>query len=195
MEVTKVKHIQEKVTVLRARQNGRHDESLSLEDCPDKPEKAFLDALATLAACVVARAKGCVTFKAAKPGEGKASEYFTLTGVTMSRNVNGRRQFTISCKMDLGWGEKGASLALLLEPDEEREDGPNVLSKEELAAIEALFAEGNRYAEGARETQGEMDMEDGGAAPGEEDEGDATPDGSDPFAPESTAAAKPSLVS
>lgn len=191
MEVTKVKFIGEEVTVLRTKPNGRHDEGLSLEKCPDPPEESFKDALARVEACLVERAKGKVTFKKAPADAGKASEQFTLTGISMSRSVNGRRQFTASCKIDLGWGEKGASLALLLEPDEER-DGEsgigngNVLTDEELEAIESLFAEGNRYAEGHRETQREMPLGEG--------EDEAAPDGTDPFDPESEEAGEPALA-
>lgn len=185
MEVTKVYHLNGETTVLRTKPNGRHDEGLSLEKCPDDPEDAFFDAMATVEACLVERAKGRVTFKKAPPDEGKASKYFTLTGITMSRSSNGRRQFTASCKINLGWGEKGASLALLLEPDEERdgESGTgngNVLTDEELEAIESLFDEGNRYAEGHRETQREMEL-------GGDDDPDG-PDGSDPFDEEQKAA-------
>lgn len=181
-EVTKVYHLNDKTTVLRTQENGKHEEGLSLEACPDKPKKDFLDALAHLDATLVARAKGCVTFKAAKPDEGKASKYFTLTGITMSRTPGGRRKFTASCKIDLGWGEKGASLADLLEPDDEAGEGKaNVLTEEELDAIKALFEQARLYAEGERETQAKMDLEEG-----EAEEGQAA----DPFDPAAAAEAE-----
>lgn len=167
MEVTKVKRLNELTTVEWTKPNGRHNEDGSLKDCPDQPHKEFLDQLATVEADLVARAKGRVTFKAAKAGTGRASENFTLTGISMTRNSAGRRQFSASAKADFGWGETGVSLPFLLEPDPEKPStSDNVLSKQELANIEELFEQAQKYATGERH-QATLDLE-----PGEDDPAD-----------------------
>ena len=150
MEVTKVKRLNDLTTVLRTSKNGGHVETHALEDCPDVPDKDFLDQLATVEADLVA-----------KSGFGKNFGWgFTLTGISMSRNRNGRRQFTPSAKLDMGWGETGTSLSLLLEPDSEKPStADNVLTKVELENIEQLFVEGAKYATGERH-QSKLEIED-----------------------------------
>jgi hypothetical protein len=150
MEVTKVKVLNDLTTVLWTKPNGRHTEKGSLEECPDTPHKDFLDQLATVEADL-----------AAKVGFGKKFEgRFTLTGISLTRNSAGRRQFSPSAKVDFGWGETGVSLPLLLEPDSEKPDtADNVLSQHELENVEQLFAEGLKYAEGERH-QATLKLED-----------------------------------
>lgn len=170
MEVTKVRRINEATTVEWTEPNGRHTTHSVLSDCPDQPEKDFLDQFATVEADL-----------AAKIGFGKKfGERFTLTGVTMSRNRAGRRQFVPTAKVDWGWGEIGGTLPLLLEPDSEKPSGAdNVLTEAELANIEQLFAEAARYAKGERE-QTTLDLEEEG---GEEEP-------ADPFDPAAAAEAE-----
>lgn len=174
MEVKKVRRINEATTVEWTQPNGRHTTEAALNDCPDQPEKDFLDQFATVQADL-----------AAKIGFGKKfGERFTLTGVTMSRNRAGRRQFVPTAKVDWGWGEIGGTLPLLLEPDTEKPSGAdNVLTDVELANIEQLFAEAKRYAGGEREQA---------TLPLEEDE-EAEEDG-DPFDPEKIEEGEPALA-
>lgn len=161
MEVTKVKRLNEKTTVLWRAPNGRHHHNSELEECPDVPHDAFLDQFATVEADLKARI-----------GFGKKFEGgFTLTGISMTRNNGGRRQFTVSANMNLGWGDTGTSLPFLLEPDSEKPStADNVLSPNELKNIEELFDQALKYAQGERH-QATLALED------KEPDGPAFPEG------------------
>lgn len=158
-EVTKVKRLHEKTTVLWTVPNGSHVEGGSLEECPDVPSSEFLGALAKVEVDLMAKAKARITFKA--KGDGSS---LTLTGVSMTRNNAGRRQYKPSAIVDLGWGTTGVSLPLLLEPDAESDSGAdNVLTDGEHKHLRELFALALKYAEGERH-QATLDIE-----PGEEE--------------------------
>ena len=90
----------------------------------------------------------------------KFAKGFKLTGVSVTPNANGRRQFVPSVKIDFGWGEKGTALSLLLEPDEDkkRTTGANVLTDDELKRMDALFDLGAKYADGERH-QAKLELE------------------------------------
>ena len=153
MEVTQVKRLNDQTTILWTTPNGRYVENHDLTNCPDVPHVEFLDILATVEADLVAKAGLGVRF-------GNA---FTLTGIAMSRNAAGRRQFVPSMKLDFGWGETGASMSLLLEPDAEnkRTTGANVLTDFELKNIEQLLEEGADYTRGTRH-QIELELDEAG---------------------------------
>ncbi len=155
MEVTQVKRLNDATSVLWTTRNGQHEEKHSLDDCPDVPEKDFLDQMATVEADIVAK-----TGFGAKFGAG-----FTLTGISMSRNAAGRRQYVPHVKVNFGWGETGAAMSLLLAPDDEqkRTTGKNVLTPAELANIEQLFELGGKYATGSRHQQ-KLELEEKEAA-------------------------------
>lgn len=142
MEVTQVKRLNDQTTILWTTPNGQHIEHHDLTNCPDVPREEFLEQLALVESDLVKR-----TGFGAKFGEG-----FTLTGIAMSRNSAGRRQFVPSVKVNFGWGETGAAMSLLLEPDAEkkRTTGANVLTEKEVTQIETLFKLGAMYAEGKR---------------------------------------------
>jgi hypothetical protein len=149
MEVTKVKILNELTTIEGTAPNGRHTSGWDLTDCPDKPHKEFLAALELVRGDLLAKT----------PFGKKFGDGFTLTGISVSRNTAGRRQFSASAKIDFGWGETGVSIPLLLAYDMEKQGADNVLSETETAHVDELFAEGLRYYEGARH-QTELALED-----------------------------------
>lgn len=164
-EVTKVKRLNEETTVLWETPNLGARTKHALEDCGDTPNKDFLDQMATVEADLIART-----------GFGKKfAERLTLTGITMSRNSAGRRQFKPSAKLDIGWGETGISLPLMLAPDSDKPEAGNVLTDVEVKNIETLFELGLEYAQGERHQKGL-------ALDGEGDDPDGGGDGEDPFA-------------
>jgi hypothetical protein len=142
MDITQVKRLNDQTTIVWTSPNGQHTENHDLTNCPDVPKKEFLDAMATVEADLTIRT-----------GFGpKFAKGFKLTGISVTRNAAGRRQFVPSVKVDFGWGETGAAMPLLLEPDAEkkRTTGTNVLTPEGLANIEKLFELGAEYADGKR---------------------------------------------
>ncbi len=151
MEVTQVKRTDEKTTVLWTVPNGRHTAKGSLEGCTDVPEQDFLDQMATVEADLGARTKF-----------GKAFERgLTLTGISMTRNHGGRRQYTPSVLIDFGWGPNGHSMPFLLEPDSEQGAGSEkVLTPAEHKNIETLFELAARYTEPANRHQSKLELED-----------------------------------
>jgi len=150
MEVTKVKRLNDLTTVEWTKPNGRHTEAGSLEECPDTPKKDFLDQFATVEVDLIAKT----------PFGKKFGDSFTLTGISLTRNAKGRRQFSPSGKIDFGWGEIGVSMPLLLEHDDEGgSTAENVLTETETENIDQLFALAAEYATGARE-QATLDLED-----------------------------------
>ncbi len=142
MEVTQVKRLNDQTTILWTTPNGQHTEHHDLTNCPDVPKEDFLEQLKLVEADIVAR-----TGFGSKFGGG-----FTLTGIAMTRNSAGRRQYVPTIKVDFGWGETGMAMSLLLAPDDEkkRTTGKNVLTEKEVTQIEALFMLGAKYAEGSR---------------------------------------------
>ena len=146
MDITQVKRVNDQMTVLWTTPNGRHLELHELTKCPDPPDKDFLEQLDTVEADIIAR-----TGFGKKFGDG-----LTLTGISVTKNAAGRRQFVPSVKLDFGWGEVGAATALLLEPDEDgkRTTGANVLTDFELRNIEELFDLAAKYASGERHQTG-----------------------------------------
>jgi hypothetical protein len=178
-EVTKVRMLNRQTTVLWETPNGSDRTKCALEECADTPSKDFLDQFATVEADLAGKASFGKKF----------GDSFTLTGVTMSRNRGGRRQFVPTAKVDFGWGETGVTLPLLMEPDSEKPGtGDNVLTKVELENIEELFKLGLAYAQGERE-QAELDLqgnagddEEGGDDDDDEGGDDDGEEGVDPFA-------------
>ena len=150
MEVTQVKRLNDQTTVIWTTPNGQHLEYHELVNCPDVPEQGFREQMLLVEAGLVAK-----TGFGEKFGKG-----FTLTGISMTRNAAGRRQFTPSAKVNFGWGETGSALSLLLEPDAEnkRTTGANVLTERELTQIETLFKLGAKYAAGERH-QAKLDLD------------------------------------
>lgn len=142
MEVTQVKRLNDQVTILWTTPNGQHLEHHDLTNCPDVPNEDFLEQFKLVEADIVER-----TGFGAKFGKG-----FTLTGISMTKNAAGRRQYVPSVKVNFGWGETGAAMSLLLEPDAEnkRTTGKNVLTKPQLTQIVTLFKLGAKYAAGER---------------------------------------------
>ncbi len=151
LEVIQIKRLNEKTTVLWTTPNGQHVEHHDLTNCPDVPKEDFLEQLKLVEADLVKR-----TGFGSKFGAG-----FTLTGMSMTRNSAGRRQFSPSGMLDFGWGETGAAMAYLLEPDDEgkRTTGANVLTDKEVTQIETLFKLGAKYAAGERH-QSKLALED-----------------------------------
>ena len=86
----------------------------------------------------------------------------TLTGIAVTKNAAGRRQFVPTVMLNFGWGDVGASAAILLEPDDEgkRTTGENVLTPVEVENIEHLFKLAGEYASGERHQTG-LALEDG----------------------------------
>lgn len=160
MEVTKVKRLNDVTTVEWKRANGRHDELGQLAECPDTPNADFLIAFAAVQVALIAKT----------PFGKKFSDSFTLTGVSVTKNAKGRRQFSPSGKIQFGWGEIGVSMPLLLEHDGDGGTAENVLTEKETENIDDLFNQALRYAQGERE-QATLDLKDGEAAA----------DGEDPF--------------
>ncbi len=146
MDITQVKRLNETTTVLWTTPNGRHVETHELTKCPDPPDKDFLEQFDLVEEDLIAR-----TGFGKKFGDG-----LTFTGIAVTKNAAGRRQFVPSVKLDFGWGEVGAATALLLEPDDEgkRTTGANVLTAFELGNIEHLFELAAKYAEGERHQTG-----------------------------------------
>ena len=152
MEVTQVKRLNDQTTVVWETPNGRHVETHELTKCPDPPNKDFLEQLDLVEADLIAR-----TGFGKKFGDG-----LTFTGISVTKNAAGRRQFVPSVLLDFGWGEVGSATALLLEPDDEgkRTTGANVLTPFELRNIEHLFELAEDYAGGERHQTGlELDDE------------------------------------
>lgn len=143
-EFSKVKRVNKGVTILWSSPNGQHREEGSLKDCPDTPNGDFLDQMATVEADIV----GKIGFGA------EFARSFTLTGITLSRNNNGRREFTPSATMDFGWGVKGFSIPTLLEPDDEAGSSSKVLTASELSNMEELFNQAALYVDGNRHQAG-----------------------------------------
>ena len=146
MDVQQVKRINDQTTVEWTTPNGQHQEHHDLTNCPDVPKEEFLDIMETVEADLVAR-----TGFGAKFGNG-----FKLTGISVSKNAAGRRQFIPKVIVNFGWGETGAAMSLLLEPDDEkkRTSGKNVLTENELKNIEHFLKLGGEYAEGERHQGG-----------------------------------------
>ena len=155
MQVTQVKRLNDQTTVLWTTPNGQHTENHDLTNCPDVPKEDFLEQLKAVEALIVAK-----TGFGSKFGGG-----FTLTGIAMTRNSAGRRQFVPTIKVDFGWGETGMAMSYLLEPDDEnkRTTGKNVLTEKEVTQIETLFKLGAKYADGERH-QLKLELEDEAAA-------------------------------
>lgn len=150
MLVLQVKRLNDQTTVVWTTPNGQHAENHDLTNCPDVPNEEFLDIMETVEADLVART-GFGT---------KFAKGLKLTGISVSKNAAGRRQFVPTVKIDFGWGEIGAPMALLLEPDEEgkRTTGKNVLTANELKNIEEFLLQGGKYADGERH-QGGLQLE------------------------------------
>lgn len=147
MSVRKVKYLSERMTVERVEANGRHTETLLLEGCPDPPKESFLDALEAVRKDALARlGLGAQFTKATK-----------ISGVTVSRDGQGHRQFKLSATVETKTGVSGFSLPLMREKVES-EEGVTVLSAIELKRIEKLLGEAENYALGAR-IQGELDLD------------------------------------
>ena len=142
MEVTQVKRLNDQVTVIWTTPNGQHLEHHDLTNCTDVPKDDFLEQLKLVEEVLVTR-----TGFGAKFAKG-----FKLTGISMTRNAAGRKQYVPSVKVDFGWGETGSAMSLLLAPDDEnkRTTGKNVLTGNEVTQIETLFLLGAKYAEGDR---------------------------------------------
>ena len=142
MEVTQVKRLNDQTTVVWTTPNGQHTEHHDITNCPDVPTEDFLGQFKLVEADLVAR-----TGFGSKFGTG-----FTLTGIAMTRNAAGRRQFVPTIKVNFGWGETGMAMSYLLEPDAEkkRTTGANVLTEEEINRIQVLFKLGAKYAAGER---------------------------------------------
>lgn len=150
MDIKKVKRLNDLTTVEWTKPNGRHTEAGSLEECPDTPKKEFLDQFATVQADLIAKT----------PFGKKFADSFTLTGVSLTKNAKGRRQFSPSGKIQFGWGEIGVSMPLLLEHDDEGgSTAENVLTEAETRNIDELFALAEDYVSGERE-QATLDLED-----------------------------------
>lgn len=148
MEVTHVKQTSTGVTVRWTQENGKHEESTALENCPDGPNTDFDAAMDAVEADIVRRCviKGATFAKA-----------FTLTGVSVSRDSAGNRQFKPSGVLSYGWGESGQSLPILRQKVED-ESGVSVLGDIELAHIDTLLTEAAKYASGTRD-QGELGLD------------------------------------
>lgn len=142
MEVTQVKRLNDQTTVLWTTPNGQHVEHHELVNCPDVPKEDFLEQLKLVESDLVKRTGFGERF----------AKGFKLTGVSMTRNSAGRRQFVPTVKVNFGWGETGMGMSLLLEPDDEkkRTTGANVLTAKEVTQIETLFKLGAKYANGER---------------------------------------------
>ncbi len=142
MDITQVKRVNDQTTIVWTTPNGQHEEHHELTACPDVPDQLFLEAMAAVEADLVKRTG---------LGE-KFAKVFKLIGVSVTPNANGRRQFVPKVKIDFGWGEKGAAMSLLLEPDDEgkRTTGKNVLTDVEVKRLDALFECGAAYATGER---------------------------------------------
>ena len=140
--ITKVKHHDGKTTVEWTDPNGKHLESTTLTDCPDPPKKSFLEALAAVEQEVVRRI-GI---------QGKSfSAAFSLTGVTVSTNIHGHRQFKPSGYLRCGYGGgTGMSLPLLREKVDD-EGGDSVLSDVALKRFEKLLSEALAYSKQDRQ--------------------------------------------
>ncbi len=150
MEVTQVKRTDEKTTVLWTVPNGRHTAKGSLEDCTDVPEQDFLEAMDVVEGDLCARTKFGEAFERG----------LTLTGLSMTRNRGGRRQYTPSVLIDFGWGPNGHSMPFLLEPDSEQGAGTEkVLTEEEHEHIETLFNLAARYTKPANRHQSKLALE------------------------------------
>lgn len=152
-DITQVKRLNETTTVVWTTPNGRHVELHELHRCPDPPGQDFLDQMDTVEADLIAR-----TGFGKKFGDG-----VTLTGVSVTKNSGGRKQFVPTIMIGFGWGEVGAATPLLLAPDDEgkRTTGENVLTDVELRNIEHLFELAAAYAGGERHQTG-LGLEDGG---------------------------------
>ncbi len=153
--ITQVKRLNDQTTVLWTTPNGQHTEHHDLTNCPDVPKEDFLEQLKLVESDLVAR-----TGFGSKFGSG-----FTLTGISMTHNSAGRRQFVPTIKVDFGWGETGMAMSILLAPDAEnkRTTGKNVLTEKEVTQIETLFKLGAQYAEGDRH-QSKLALDDKEAA-------------------------------
>ncbi len=142
MGITQVKWLKDQMTVLWTTPNGQHVEHHDLTNCPDFPKAEFIEQLQLVESDLVAK-----TGFGTKFGSG-----FTLTGIAMTHNSAGRRQFVPSVKVNFGWGETGGAMPILLAPDDEnkRTTGKNVLTEKEVTQIETLFKLGAKYADGDR---------------------------------------------
>ena len=152
MDITQVKRLNDQTSIVWTTPNGQHVEHHELTNCPDVPKEDFLEQMQLVEALLVKK-----TGFGAKFGEG-----FTLTGISLTHNAAGRRQFVPSVKVNFGWGETGAAMSLLLEPDAEkkRTTGANVLTEAEVTQIETLFKLGAKYADGERhQSRLELDNE------------------------------------
>lgn len=150
MEVKEFKRLNGKTTVHRVSLNQGHEEDHILKGCPDTPSKDFLDQLATVEADLVAR-----TGFGQKFGKG-----FKLTGIAVSKSASGRRQYTPTVLVDYGWGETGAAMPYLLEPDgpKKKTTVANVLTANELTNVETLLELALEYANGERH-QAKLDLD------------------------------------
>lgn len=147
--ISKVKHHDGRTSVEWTEPNGKHLASASLVDCPDVPEASFLEALEAVQTEILRRI-GITGQTFAKA--------FVLTGISVSTNLHGHRQFKPSAYLRCGYGGgTGISLPLLREKVE-AEGGDNVLSDVALKHVEKLLAEGARYANQER-AQGELGLD------------------------------------
>lgn len=135
-EVTEVRRLKEKTSVLYRKRNGQHFENGGLEGCPDVPSKDFLDQWATVEADLAAKVALGAKFTAR----------LKLTGYSVSWNKAGRAQYTPKVSIDFGAGTTFTALPFYLEPDETKKgDGAKVLTKVELENIRTLFELGLEY--------------------------------------------------
>lgn len=157
-EVTEVRRLKEKTSVLYRRKNGQDFETGGLEGCKDVPESDFLDMWAVVQADL-----------AAKVGLGqKFADRLTLTGYSVTWNNAGRAQYTPKVAIDFGAGTTFTALPFYLEPDETRKtEGGKVLTKVELENIKHLFELGLAYLKPAGRHQTKLDIK-GGSGPGED---------------------------
>ena len=156
MEVTQVKQTGKGITVRWTLPNGNHTSKTELEDCPDNPSDEFRAAMKAVEGSLVRRCsiKG-VSFAGA----------FRFTGISMSRDSAGHRQFKPSGSLEYGWGESGQSLPLLREKVDS-ETGKSILSDIELKQIETLQHEAAKYASGGREQEEMFEDDEDEAADG-----------------------------
>lgn len=149
MEVTKVKVLNAGTTIELEAKNEGHPEPRQLKDCPDR-SKELEEALDGLKV-EVCRLLGFTT-------KGMKTRV-RVTGVSVSRDANGHRQFVLTTKYRTNVGEASLNVPRLREQVED-EAGETVLSDVQLKRIEKVLAAGLSYYNGQR-VQGDLfDSED-----------------------------------
>lgn len=173
MQIEKIRHKNTETEIHWTVPNGQDREESSLKS-EDAPEQAFIDALEAL--------KDDFLEACELPKTEKFREKVTLSTISVSRDVHGRRGFIMSATVKVASGAYSISTPRLRAPaDETDAESPVLLDEHAMERIEAMIDEAIRYVKGNR-TQMELPLE---GAPDKESN-----QGVDPFDPAAAAEAE-----